>query len=894
MNLRNVFFKIIFFIFSVIFFSFFNFNIYAQTITPVARCGYACVDGSGNKSMTVACSSSACGFSDAGYCSALGNGSTFTQLSCCQDSCAGAFFQSPAGCVEKAGSPEFGCKSYTESIACNNACADGAPTLVPTPSTRDCTTNPIDYCGSPAKKCNPDTTCKSATITWDNVCNYPAGSTGENVNGTVNGTCGPSDLTCGSKLPITNAKCFGGYPAGSSQPPINQYIGVNSPVNCTIVQTQGTTRFNSAQFGANCAGITSCKFPASFKVNCSSGTSPRDNKNWNYTVTHNTTLGELITSHGTDPNDQTNFEANISIKYLHGGIGVEGTDNISVKVCDGGSDYQSSWANQPQANLPEYCSTVTATIFVDTRPPHLGFSIDVKDAKTIETTLTAQDTNLKTHSYYCSNVAFSNALDNQFDKIITPNDSTTCPGVTPAGTDAADYVANPKLVTHPVSGVDKRVIDYTFKENVKDQLNSFKITYKDSTTGWSAEDTFCNVFTASTTIPPLGYQDLRNGVSIDVGSPWLQTKGGRAYSQNGVNYTINDIDPTTCKVTDNTGNPLLTQLEGGTYVCPEARDDYSSTYFFLGENSSNSPRASKYGEVFIKSKLGKVTNMDVWSAGKSPTYYEYFLKSINEYKNNYKSGLRIDSGSCGNSQVRRYYNVNSSVTLNGGGDIITSILGSGAQRLLRTNTDEVYQPHSSIDGCDNGNKAIVINGNLTINTPVTSWGYSQNTILLVSGDVNLNGDILKNNTNSSLLIVARGNVNILSGKYSSEGKTANDYPGYDRLDLGIVSDGKVTTSKDDAGPVWDGLKVNGFVIASGMCPNDRGDPLYNSGALSSYTNLTHSGTCSSTFGRDLLLLQNFIAPSESIEYDPTILLNLSNVLGYRQIFDSATKYNPAL
>lgn len=887
-----------------------NIGVTAQSINPTPKCGFACVDGSGNSSYTVPCGYNNCSAQGgaAAYCSSLGNGNTLQTLSCCQDRCAGDFFQSPPGCTEASGNPNYGCMLYKEKIACNNACSDGNSILVPTPSERDCTTMTPDYCGSPAKKCCADTMCNSTPVTWENTCTPVAGQYGQ-VDGIVYGTCGATETTCGDVIKITSSCISGTFatnysgqyycgnkPRGSTpsnSPSQNSFIGVNTPVTCTITQTGGASRVNSATYGSACGGTSSSATPVSFKVSCNSGQVGADNKAWRHTITHNSALGTISAEQATGNSEQVNYDLNFSIKYNDSGAGVEGTDNISIKICDGGANYQTPWANQAQYNLPEYCQTVNATIQVDTRPPYLGFDISIKDAKTIITTLTAQDTNLVSHSYFCTKVDFTKVSKDQFDKIYTPNSTTTCTGVDGNGASAQSFVDNPILMSQNVSSKDVRTIEYSFKDNVKNQIEPFRITYKDTTSGWKAVDSFCNSFVAASTIPPLGYQDLRNGKSLDVGSPWLQTKGGKVYSQNGVNYTINDIDADTCKVTDNSGNPLLTQIDGVQYKCPEANDDYTSTFHFTSLAATNSPRASKYGELFFQSKLGKITDIDKWTGGLNNTYYDYFKNNIEKNANFYKSSLR-PGGTCDSSGYRKLYLISNSITLNGGGNIVSSILSNPAQRLINTAEGNIYQPLGSLTSCDSGNKAIFINGDLTINTPSSSWDVVENTVVLVSGDVIINGNIVKSTQNSSLLIISKGNVEILAGKYSSEGKTAEEYPGYDILDVGILSDAKITSYKDAPGPVWDGLLVNGFLIASGMCPNDRKSPLFTDGKISALVKVAHSGKCESKFGRDLLLLQNFIAPSESIVYDPAILVNLSDVIGHRPRFNIQEDYDPRL
>jgi len=865
-------------------------TINAQTVSAPPKCSFACVDGAGNQSYTVPCSSGACGSQSGAvaYCSALGNGSTFQSLACCQDRCAGDFFPSPPGCFEAPGNPDYGCMLYKEKIACNNVCADGPAILIPTPDERNCTTNPVDYCGSPDKKCCADTMCNATTVTWESICTPEPGKTGEAVNGIVKGTCGATETTCGDVIQVTST-CFGNTlssnyagayfcsnkPISNSPnnpPQYNSYIGVNSDVTCTITQTSGASRVNSSTYGAACGGISGSATPVSFKVSCTSGNVGADNRAWRHTIVHNTSLGALVQNASTPSSLAQTYEANFSIQYNDSGAGVEGTDAISVTVCDGGSAYNTPWSNQPQYNLPEYCKSVSANIQVDTRPPYLGFDISIKDAKTVVTTLTAQDTNLTTHSYFCSKVAFEKVVTNQFDKIFTPGSSTTCAGVDGNGTDATDYIANPKLVTQAVGTKDVRTIEYSFKEDVKNQIESFRLTYSDRTSGWRASDSFCNSFVAASTIPPLGYQDLRQGKSLDVGSPWLQTKGGKVYSQNGVNYTINDIDATTCKVTDNSGNPLLTQIDGVTYKCPEANDDYSSTFYFTSLAGTNSPRASKYGEIFFQSNLGKITDIDKWSGGLNNTFYDYISDNIKSNANYYKSSLRT-KGTCYSNGIRKVYTIAGSATVSGDGDIVSAILGQNStQRMIRTDDIVSYAGIGGLGACDSGDKAIFVNGNLNITTPTNSWTVNSNAVIVVSGDVNINGNIVKSDINSNLLIVSKGNVEILAGKYSS----------------------KITTYKDDAGPVWDGLLVNGFLIASGMCPNDRGTPLFTDGKISSLIRISHSGKCESKFGRDLLLLQNFIAPSESIVYDPSIMLNLSDVIGHRPKFILQEDHDPRL
>ncbi|MEI6886694.1 MAG: hypothetical protein WCK31_00485, partial [bacterium] len=154
------------------------------------------------------------------------------------------------------------------------------------------------------------------------------------------------------------------------------------------------------------------------------------------------------------------------------------------------------------------------------------------------------------------------------------------------------------------------------------------------------------------------------------------------------------------------------------------------------------------------------------------------------------------------------------------------------------------------------------------------WYLSNDTIMLVKGNVTINPDIRKDleANGKSLIIIAGGNIDILQGTYKSYQKTSKtEYPFYDDIDAFLIADGQIRTEADNpAGAiVLDGLRINGGLVQLGINTSTFTHcttPFNGSIPRPDETN----SSLNPCFNRDLVLMHNLIAPAEKISYDPQV------------------------
>lgn len=509
-----------------------------------------------------------------------------------------------------------------------------------------------------------------------------------------------------------------------------------------------------------------------------------------------------------------------------------GNYNLAVTISDG-------YGPNPKQ------STINITHTVDTYLPVVEREVTVDSATLLKVVDKAEDDHqLKSHALYCAPTSINSTISpyisesrngqalgveqiaGYFDA--DPN-VKTCNGVMANNT--GDFkVFNTTAVS------DTRSTYYLLDESkLKNQNEPYEITFGDGKDGsalgkWYAEDSFCNLPASSPT------------TSIDIGSPWLQTKGGNTYVQgtNGAsrlntgtqayNYTVNNVaiapDPNNpalniCSssigsVTNNNlrnyisskntkSNAALTSYVNRINQCPENTDAYVSTYALSSNENSegsgpkgNTDRFSKISQSAVEynHKLNNVSNY----TGGDKTLFDYLSKLVDT------------SGIIGYSQN------NTEVTTD---DVIIddrSPIYAGTEGLAinsinnsvnvdpRADGDLITELGSSITVVSAPVTVFKINGNLNVKYNAANngiWSIEKSAIILVDGNVTLEPDIIKNR--GSLIIVAKGSIVIGSGKYKSSAFTKDQvvagtaYPLYDEIDAFLITDGKLITLPDKGG-----------------------------------------------------------------------------------------------
>ncbi|QQR93633.1 hypothetical protein IPJ91_00560 [bacterium] len=426
---------------------------------------------------------------------------------------------------------------------------------------------------------------------------------------------------------------------------------------------------------------------------------------------------------------------------------------------------------------------------------------------------------------------------------------------------------------------------------------------------WSAVDMFCN------------WRGGDNSVStLSVGNPWMNTIGGNLFLKGAFNqfenhpYELPSINFSIPKsIAERYGGSQNTDLT--TYIARSENID-------LGQNvSKNDMTFASNGESLL--------DVYKFTKGRYESLYDYF-------KNLFGTVNRYDKRSeiyCGNDSNKSLYlktnpNYNNVWIFNQSIEdyLLHGTDGNGHQTWLDNESNTLLRDSDCIGNA----KAIVVevNGNLQMrnhnderNSPI--YASTKPIIFLVDGNLTIDENIEKRNGNT-IMFVVKGDVIIYGGKSRSmfDSKTVTQEPSSDTIDATFFVDGKFITMPDDGEShningvdyngqtqfvadypdmypnvadgetvIWDSLKIKGSVIVSGLCPNQRSAPIYNADGT-----LRQSGIqCKSHFGRDLILVQNFLYPAESIIYDPAYLFDFKNLLkGVPPFNIRETGYDPFL
>lgn len=503
-----------------------------------------------------------------------------------------------------------------------------------------------------------------------------------------------------------------------------------------------------------------------------------------------------------------------------------GNYNLAVTVSDG-------YGPNPRQ------STINITHTVDTYLPVVEREVTVESATLLKVVHKATDDyQLKTHALYCAPSDISSSttpyisesrngqalgveqIAGYFD---ADTSIKTCNGTFP--NNSGDF-----KVFNTTSTSDTRSTYYLLDEGkLKNQNEPYEITFGNGKDGsalgkWYAEDSFCNLPNSSPT------------TTVDIGSPWLQTKGGNTYVQGhsdyplsgdrssikAYNFTVNNItfdaNNNICTAPIPNGglrsylgtknqksNAALTSYVNRINQCPEKDDSYVSTYALSSNEEvdatgprGNTDRFSKINQAasLYSHKLNNVSNY----TGGDKTLYDYLSKLIDTsaiigYSQNQTVETTDDVIIDGNSPLYssgalaiNYINHSVNVDPTVGGDLIEQVSNSVSSVVSAPVT--VFK----------------INGNLNIkyNTANSGkWNINKSSIILVDGDVTLEPDIIKNS--GSLVIAAKGSIVIGNGSYKSAALTKDQvaagtaYPLYDEIDAFLIADGKLITLPDKGG-----------------------------------------------------------------------------------------------
>jgi len=581
-----------------------------------------------------------------------------------------------------------------------------------------------------------------------------------------------------------------------------------------------------------------------------------------------------MTSNTSENGNKSNFSADINITWPEG---IEYSFNpIRFMITD-----------KPERCTVENsnCKLLNTVQIVDTKGPTLSRNFEIESASSFIVEYKATDAkDIKSHSYFCGPGAFSESTGGTYtpgtypyvseyrqdestvmtgypgSNFVTnyqsdpsstlfscPNVNSTSSSFNALGNNASNFyqkrtfnesgTAEGKILK--VSGnTDSRRIKYSLKDVFSGQAKPVEIGFGNGKDGsefgkWYAEDAWCNVSS----------DQLPKGVTV--GNPWVQTKNGNTYvkgktNKSSLNYTINRITPTCTSYFSS---------QSGKQSCPERNDDFGSTYLFSSNEFSTGPLPNS---LYVSKTGMKATDYERENLS---SMYDKVTKMVSDSMDKTSSPFLSDSTCIGdtNDGNLRVYNILSSVSYNNNTGNLLSLLRSSSVS------------DSTRSKCTTGMQAYFIKGDLNLDG---SFSVNNPGIVLVSGNININADIKKLGgtgvNDRGLILVAGGNINILPSSYKSVSNRkveANEfeYPLYDTIEAFLITDGRISVAKDTGtNLVNDGLKIFGGVVQSGTSiTDDNYDP---------------------SFNRDLVLLQNLIAPSEQIVFDPSIEDIFSSVL----------------
>lgn len=672
----------------------------------------------------------------------------------------------------------------------------------------------------------------------------------------------------------------------------------NCGIKCTVTPVGSSNSASRTSNTRSCdigLGVGNPNNPSSYRIECSAeGNTEGYTRNWQFSEISSDNVGKrecnfssnstptcpgvfrdggniTMTSNTSSNGNKSIFSAEVNITWPEG---IEYSFNpVRFMITD-----KAERCTVENSN----CKLLNTVQIVDTKGPTLSRNFEIESASSFIVEYKASDArDIKSHSYFCGPGAFSESTGGTYTPGTYPyvseyrqDESTvmtgypgsnfvtnyqtdpsstlfSCPNVNSTtnsfnalGNNSANFYQKRSFnesgtaegKTLKITGnTDSRRIKYSLKDVFSGQAKPVEIGFGNGKDGsefgkWYAEDAWCNVSS----------DQLPKGVTV--GNPWLQTKNGNTYikgktNKSSLNYTINRITPTCTSYFSS---------QSGKQSCPERNDDFGSTYLFSSNEFSTGPLPNS----LYTSKNGmKATDYERENLS---SMYDKVIKMVTDSTDKTSSPFLSDTTCIGdtNDGNLRVYSIPSSVSYNATNGNLLS--------LLRT---------SSVSGskCTTGMQAYFVTGDLNLDG---SFSVNNPGIVIVSGNININADIKKLGetgvNDRGLILVAHGNINILPSSYKSVNNRkveANEfeYPLYDTIEAFLITDGRISVAKDSGtNLVNDGLKIFGGVVQTGTnIEGDNYDPEFN---------------------RDLVLLQNLIAPSEQIVFDPSIEDIFSSVL----------------
>ncbi len=298
----------------------------------------------------------------------------------------------------------------------------------------------------------------------------------------------------------------------------------------------------------------------------------------------------------------------------------------------------------------------------------------------------------------------------------------------------------------------------------------------------------------------------------DIGTPWLMTKAGSFFSENGTNIKVKEFED----------NPSPDQ-----YNFQRIKND---TYSFFRSQTQMSSEFLSGHSGFLNNIVSSNTDIGLFQLlqydedNNQPGYW--YPELLEKYQ---RMKLRGEAGKYG--QFTESDNDGTSSTFesfaNQDGVKAISTLGSGQSIVL------LYEGDLEIKSglvCDK-KTLIMVNGNLTINPDVTiTTGASAEGVL------------------NGCLFISSGDIIIAEGDRVS---TAPPYPKYDLLEGLFLADDQIIIPEadtDESLPARDGLKIHGNIYGFGS-----------------------SGDTGIVTQRSLKLVDNLVYPTEAVHYDPRYL-----------------------
>lgn len=252
--------------------------------------------------------------------------------------------------------------------------------------------------------------------------------------------------------------------------------------------------------------------------------------------------------------------------------------------------------------------------------------------------------------------------------------------------------------------------------------------------------------------------------NLNLGSPWIITKGGIVFSSGGANITVQNVE----------GNEPFSQDSYWTGAFRFLKDEADLSSEILTGGSSNLPtliNGAKLGSVRVTQYSDMNNRSNYWYGELSRRFTHRSLVNPEEY----------------------------------------TILTFPSNTVLSEKTSNIVSGSDGEIGCNEDTTCVVtVEGNLTINE---NYLCDTRTAFLVNGNITVNPNVIASNTASGCIFVSSNDITIADGQYHSSGST---YPKYDVVDGYFIADGNINIPEGDKDKdVRDGLIVRGGLVSFG-------------------------------------------------------------------------------